>query len=214
MTKEKILAKIKRLLELSNTSKNDSEEEAKAAMLKAQELMAKYEVSIEEVSTEEEQQFAHEECEHKWDYGYRIPLGVALANNFRCKVYLSGKSVVFMGHSIDAKICKETFEFAYKFIMKKGNQIYNKKYAMGHVTKGVFNSYALGFIRGLKEALEVQSRALIIVTPPDVEQEFDVFTKNCKTHKGSTNTSRLDFDTYNQGVKDGRQFANRDKLPQ
>lgn len=214
MTKEKILAKIKRLLELSNSSKNNSEEEAKAAMLKAQELMAKYEVSIEEVSAEEEQQFAHEECEHKWDYGYRIPLGVALANNFRCKVYLSGKSVVFMGHSIDAKICKETFEFAYKFIMKKGNQIYNKKYAMGHVTKGVFNSYALGFIRGLKEALEVQSKALIIVTPPDVECEFIEFTKGCKESKSRTNTTRLDFATYNEGVRDGRQFANRDKLPQ
>ena len=54
MTKEDVLRKIKDLLALGDAARNNSEEEAKAAMLKAQQLMAKYDISTEEVEEEEE----------------------------------------------------------------------------------------------------------------------------------------------------------------
>ena len=212
-TKEKMLEKIRELLNLGNVSRNNSEEEAKAAMLKAQELMAKYDISVEEVQEEEEEVYSHEECEHKWDYAYRIPLANVLGKNFRCMVYCRGKKVVFMGHSSDAKICKATFEFAYQFIQRQGNAIYNKTYSWGRPTKGVFNSYAHGFITGLQEAFDAQCRALAIVTPQDVVDEFTEITKDWKTKR----TKNIGNDVTNQevwseGRRDGKEFLNKKQL--
>ena len=49
---EKIIDKIRKVLELSKN--NPSEEEAQAAALKAQKLMAEYHISIKEIETEVE----------------------------------------------------------------------------------------------------------------------------------------------------------------
>jgi hypothetical protein len=215
MTKDDVLRKIKDLLALGDSARNNSEEEAKAAMLKAQQLMAKYDISTEEVEGEEEEQYAHEMCEHKWDYAYRVPLANVLAKNFRCMVYFRGKSVVFMGHPSDAKICRATFEFAYKFIQKKGNSVYNKRYSMGYPTKGVFNSYAHGFIVGLQEAFNVQCKALAIVTPPDVIDEFKNLSKNWGTRNcKDISEDATDYQVFREGRIDGKKFMDKDKLPE
>lgn len=210
-TKDEMLEKVKKLLALGKASDNNSDEEAKSAMLKAQQLMAKYDISVEEVEDVEEQQFSHEVCEHKWDYAYRKPLAVILSENFRCMLYMRGNKVVFMGHSADAKVCRATFEFAYQYIMRRGNYIYNKRYSMGHRTKGVFNSYATGFLRGLEEALDAQCRALMIVTPDDVKEEFDNFTKNFET-KQTKALEATDRESYYEGKKDGKSFLDKNKL--
>lgn len=215
MSKEEMLEKVKKLLALGDASKNNSDEEAKAAMLMAQKLMAKYDISIEEVEEPEEEQYAHEMCEHKWDYAYRVPLANVLAKNFRCMVYFRGKRVVFMGHPSDAKICKATFEFAYNFIQKRGNQVYNKRYSMGYTTKGVFNSYAHGFICGLQEAFQVQCQALAIVTPPDVIDEFKNLSKDWGTRKSKDiGEDATDYQVWREGRQDGKKFMDKDKLPQ
>lgn len=214
-TKEQILDKIHKLLALGDSTRNDSEEEVKAALLKAQELMAKYDISAEEVAGEQEEQYSHETCEHKWDYAYRIPLANVLSDNFRCMVYIKGKSIVFMGHSSDAKICRAAFEAAYDFIMKKGSALYNKRYSMGLKTKGVFNSYAHGFIVGLKEAFDVQCKALAIVTPQDVIDEFSEMAKDWKSKKAKNiGDDVTDSKVWSEGRKDGKSFMNRDKLPE
>lgn len=213
--KDKILEKIKGLLALGDANRNNSDEEAKAAMLKAQELMAKYDISVEEVDGEEEQQYSHEMCEHKWDYAYRVPLATVLSKNFRCKLYKMGKKIVFMGHPSDAKICKATFEFAYDFIMKRGSAIYNRRYQLGYTTKGVFNSYAYGFISGLKEAFDVQCQALAIVTPQDVIDEFANISKDWKTKKTKNIANdATNMEAYREGVHDGKKFMDKDKLPE
>lgn len=211
-TKEEMLEKIKKLLALGDASKNNSEEEAQSAMLMAQKLMAKYDISAEEViGNEEEISYSHETCEHKWDYAYRIPLAQVLAKNFRCMLYLRGKSIVFMGHSSDAKVCKATFEFAYQFIMRKGNALYNKRYALGEVTKGVFNSYARGFIAGLQEAFDAQCQALAIITPQDVIDEFKNMSKGWNTKRGK-GLDATDAGCYHEGRRDGKEFMNKKKL--
>lgn len=216
MNKGAIVKKIEALLALSDADRNNSEEEAQAAMLKAQELMAKYDISTEQVETaENEEQYSHEECEHKWDYAYRVPLANIMAKNFRCMLYMRGKKIIFMGHPSDAKICKATFEYAYKFIMRKGNSVYNKHYAMGKRTKGVFNSYAHGFLNGLQEAFDAQCVALAVVTPPDVVDEFKNMSEGWKSKKtkdiGNDVTSG---EAWREGKSDGKSFMNKDRLPE
>ena len=214
-TRDEILEKVKALLALGDSSRNNSEEEAKAAILKAQQLMAKYDISAEEVQEGAEEKYAHEMCEHKWDYAYRIPLANVLAKNFRCMLYTHDKKVVFMGHASDAKICRATFEFAYRFIQKRGNSIYNKRYSMGYPTRGVFNSYAHGFIVGLQEAFDTQCQALAIVTPQDVIDEFANISKNWQTKKQKNiGNDATDAQVWNEGRRDGKKFMDKEKLPE
>ena len=213
MTREDALDLIQKLFNLGNKERNDSDQEAELAILKAQKLMAKYDISIEEVKEEKEPEYSHERCEHKWNYGYRIPLAQVLSKNFRCELYQLGNSVVFMGRKMDAAICRQTFEFAYKYIMKRGNQEYNRRYEMGYTTRGVFNSYAKGFIIGLKRSLDKQSVALAIVTPPDVTEKFKEMTEGWKT-KTTKMGEATDAETLHKGIKDGEQFLQRTRLPE
>ena len=125
--KSVIIDRIKRLLALGDKSRNNSEAEAKAAMLKAHELMAKYDIKLDtaEVGNIE---YKHLQCESKWNMGFRKPLAVIIAKNFRCETYLMGRggSVVFFGHDTDATIAKNVFEFAYDFALREGNKQYNR----------------------------------------------------------------------------------------
>ena len=210
-SKEEMLDKVKKLLALADSNRNDSDEEAKSALLMAQKLMAKYDISVEEVEEPEEQQYAYEACEHKWDYAFRIPLAHILAKNFRCMTYMRGKQIVFMGHASDAKVCRSTFEFAYNYIQRRGNSVYNKRYSMGLKTKGVFNSYANGFLCGLKQAFDVQCVALAIVTSPDVVDKFNEMTEGWKTTKGKRIESQ-DAEAWREGNKDGKSFMDKNKL--
>lgn len=211
--REDALDLIRKLFNLGDKEKNNSDQEAEAAILKAQKLMAKYDILLEEVQEEKGPEYSEERCEHKWDYGYRVPLAQVLAKNFMCELFMKGKSIVFMGHKMDAAICRQTFEFAYKFIMKRGNQEYNRRYEMGYTTRGVFNSYAQGFILGLKKSLDAQCVALAIITPPDVTAKFKEMSEGWdlkKTKMGSAS----DRDTFNKGYKEGKEFLQKTQLPE
>lgn len=213
MTREDALNLIQKLFNLGDKERNNSDQEAELAILKAQKLMAEYDISIEEIKEEKEPEYSHEMCEHKWNYGYRIPLANVLAKNFRCELYEMGKSIVFMGRKVDATICRQTFEFAYKYIMKRGNQEYNRRYEMGYTTRGVFNSYAQGFIIGLKKSLDEQCIALAIVTPPDVTAKFKEMSEGWK-QKTTRMGEATDVETLRKGIKDGERFLQKNKLPE
>ena len=213
MDNEKIVERIKKLLALGDKSRNIEEAEAEAALLKAHELMAKYNISVE-ITEEEKISYVHETCESKWNMGFRKPLAVIIAQNFRCETYLlgSGGSVVFFGHATDARIAREVFEFAYSFAMKEGNRCYNKNYQMGRNTQGVFNSYVRGFLQGLKEKLGEQSKALMVVTPPDVKKEYEELSKDFGKGSGGMRNTGFDADAYRQGVSDGKTVLNGRRL--
>lgn len=213
MNNEKIIEKIKGLLALGDKSRNCEEAEAEAALLKAHELMAKYNISVE-ITEDEKISYVHEVCESKWNMGFRKPLSRIIADNFRCEVYLKGNggSVVFFGHSTDARIAREAFEFAYSFAMKEGNRCYNKNYQMGRPTQGVFNSYVRGFLKGLKQKLGEQSTALMVITPADVKDQFAEMSKGFGQGSGGMRDTGFDREAYAQGVTDGRTVLNGRRL--
>ena len=213
MDNKQVLEKVKRLLALSDKSKNESEAEAEAALLKAHELMAKYDITMDEAS-EEKVAYVNEVCSSKWNMGFRKPLAAIIAQNFRCESYLmgSGGSVVFFGHATDARIAKEVFEYAYQFAMKEGNRMYNKNYQMSIPTKGVFNSYVKGFLIGLKTKLGEQSTALMVVTPADVKEAYKNMSKEFKKSSGGMRQGDFDRDAYTQGIQDGKTVMNGRRL--
>ena len=206
MDKNKVISTIQKLLELSEN--NPSEAEAESALLKAHELMARHGVSVE-YTGEEVISYAEEICDSKWNMGFRKPLGRVIAENFRCRMYLSNGSVVFMGRSMDARIAKDAFEYAYAYAMREGNKAYNRAYSLGNETRGVFNSYTLGFIKGMEEKFGEQSKALMVVTPPDVNEKFEEMSKNWKTTRGGMRLGNgIHQGVYEEGRMDGRAAVN------
>lgn len=204
----KVIDKIKKLLALSKNNSNSNE--AQNSLLKAQELMAKYNISVSESDTEDITHISVG-CEHKWDLGYRHPLGIIIAKNFRCKMYFHGKKVTFFGRDVDAKIAKEVFEYAYRFINTEGTKRYDRAYKDGVKTKGVFNSYALGFIEGLEEAFNEQCRALMIITPKDVEDKYLEMSNGWGEKSSSVRASQADIESFFEGKSDGKSFLNKKK---
>lgn len=206
---EKILNKIKNLLDLANN--NPNENEAIAAALKAQELMAKYNIELDQLEDKKETREIVEEIYHQSDKHemrkWKIGLADIIAQNFRCKVYfMNKKDVVFYGYKEDAKIALNVFTYLYEIGNKFAVRYYNKCKKEGEETRGVMNTYLVGFKDGVAEVLEKQCTALMIVTPKEVTESFEEMTSGWKTIKS---TLRLSGDTsaYSNGKSDGRDMA-------
>ena len=206
---EKILNKIKNLLDLANN--NPNENEAIAAALKAQELMAKYNIELDQLDDKKETREIVEEIYHQSDKHemrkWKIGLADIIAQNFRCKVYfMNKKDVVFYGYKEDAKIALNVFTYLYEIGNKFAVRYYNKCKKEGKETRGVMNTYLVGFKDGVAEVLEKQCTALMIVTPKEVTESFEEMTNGWKTIKS---TLRLSGDTsaYSNGKSDGRDMA-------
>lgn len=206
---EKILNKIKNLLDLANN--NPNENEALAAALKAQELMVKYNIELEQLDHKEEtreivREVYYQSGKHemkKW----KIGLATIIAENFRCKVYFINKQdVVFYGYKEDAKIALQVFTYLYETGNKFAVRYYNKCKKEGRETRGVMNTYLMGFRDGVKDVLGKQCTALMIVTPKEVSESFDEMAKKMKS---STTVLRISGDAaaYSNGKSDGRDMA-------
>ena len=210
MTTDQVIEKIKKCLALANN--NSSEEEARVALLHAQKLMAKYDIQVE-MTEEEVISYSQEMCVHRYDAAYRKPLARVIADNFRCELFLKGGKVVFFGRDLDARIAKEAFEYAYEFAMKEGNRLENKSYAEHGTARGVHSSYTAGFISGLKQALDAQCTALMIITPQDVKDEFANMSANWAHARGGFRLNgSIDHEAYARGVQDGKTVMNGRRL--
>ena len=169
--REKIISKIQKVLELSRN--NPSKEEAQAAALMAQKLLAQYHISVVDIEEMEKQVETIEEVFVEVGRGnkWKGTLAAIIAKNFRCKVYTrdSNQTIVFYGYELDASVAANTFEEMFYQGVKLANKF--KRTCTGD-TSGVFNSYVMGFCSGLREGLERQCTALMIVTPKEVEDAW------------------------------------------
>lgn len=207
---EKILNKIKNLLDMANN--NPNENEALAAALKAQELMAKYNIELDqldekketrEIVTEIYRQSGKHEM-RKW----KIGLASIIANNFRCKTFFLGRQndVAFYGFKEDAKIALQVFTFLYETGNKLAVRYYNKCKKEGSSTQGVMNTYLVGFRDGVAEVLGKQCTALMIVTPKEVVESYEEMSKDFRSMTTRMNISG-DQNAYSDGKTDGRDMA-------
>lgn len=209
---ERIISKVKKVLELSKN--NPSEVEAKAAALKAQAMMAQYHISladIEDINDIEEIFEVHVNVGkgNKWKY----LLSGIISKNFMCKRYYIGKSiVVFYGYKTDAEIASETFKFLFEFGNKSANRFYQNEKNRAERNgewfdgKGLKNAYLIGFLEGIAEVLEKQCTALMLVTPQAVEDAYKKKTQGMRTtnHNLSGSGSREGCKAREEGRITGR----------
>lgn len=208
---EKILNKIKNLLDLANN--NPNEHEAIAAALKAQELMAKYNIELDQLddAKSETREIVREVYRQSGKHEMRkwkVGLASIIAKNFRCKTYFMGSSndVVFYGFKEDAKIALQVFAFLYETGNKLAVRYYNKCKKEGRSTQGVMNTYLVGFRDGVAEVLEKQCTALMIVTPKEVTESYEKMSRGFRSMRTSLSMSG-DHNAYSNGKSDGRDMA-------
>jgi hypothetical protein len=209
MKKEKAIEIISKLLKTAS-DKGATENEAMIAALKAQELMAKYDIvltDIEEEKEEIESVKADTDAGHKWKYS----LSGIIANNFCCKVFWTNnnRTVCFYGFTHNATIARDVFNFLYNIGNRFAAREYMNARNNGRNTTGLKNTYLIGFLHGIKSVLEKQCTALMIVIPEEVKKSYEDMKSgmNMRTMNKKMNYNN-NKEVYDKGYTDGRNTAN------
>lgn len=198
---EKMIDKVKKLLELA--SNNPSEEEAKAALLKANKLIAQYNLDLSE-GTEEKIEYCVLPATHANNNGYRIPLANVIAPSFRCRTIMVGNTVHFFGRKQDAEACVAVYNYTYRVSRSLAQKLERKAKKEGRSIHGLANSYWTGFVAGIKKELDAQCKALMVVVPDDVHEQFNNRYRGCKQYSGGMRNTGFSHQAYLQGVQDGQ----------
>jgi hypothetical protein len=181
-TLDQKLHKIQSLFAKGQSTTSDSE--AQVCFLKAQELMAKWNIDAAQVqdSSDEKREVVWERVTETGGIKvqWKASLASVIAENFRCKMFYNGKGasryIVFFGLVEDAKIAHELYVKALKVIRKGQDRVNDYLYHRGLPVQGVRGDYAIGFVKGLKEAfaqqVDEQGWGLIVVTPKEVNEAY------------------------------------------
>ena len=180
----KIIDKIEKLIALSSS---DNENEAKAAMLKAQELMAKYEIEMSQINPDKAKErpvvsYTSPSFRDDWV----VDLGSLIAGNFRCRAVISSRRgsggafrLKFYGFDEDAQISINIFNYAVKVIRRRMatlRAIYAE--AGREFGRNEKMNYVEGFNAGLHQNFEDQKKqsetfALACLVPAEVNAFVD-----------------------------------------
>lgn len=214
-----IREKIEKLLALAASP---NENEAKAALLKAKELMAKNkltEADFEDAKKQELKTFRCEDIVWTTDSGriWMCNLAKLICDEYLCVAAWATKPgtrthvLHITGMEDDLEVCKAVVGYAVGFV--EGQIVTLQRKYRRQDPKVVANSYAEGFILGLQMAFEEQKEehpewGLVVVKQDEVKRyEDSLGTKSVKSRK-------TDFDplSYLRGQNDGRKFTEKKAL--
>ena len=208
---EKIIKRIEKLLALAGN--NPNEKEAEAALLKAQKLMADYGIEQSQL-TGEKITYATAISKAK-GYGYFSTLASIIGKSFSCKVIIIDSKCSFFGRTEYTQAALTAFNFAYKIMKKNARRICRENgFSSTHQSGAaqVYNSYYSGFVAGIKAKLDEQCKALMIVVPKDVEDNFGKAFPNLRIMKRHGTTAGTNYDAYKSGFNDGRSAMGKREL--
>lgn len=210
----KVMDKIKKLLAKAEGTNNEAE--AQAFLFKAQELMAKNNLDMEDLKVDSDSKEIIEDVVlsgKKTTAARNLTLALIIAKNFKVEVMLSrrpgieGKVIVFLGFKEDIKIANMTFTSISKFMEKRRRQIYKQAQKEGRETKGIREAYTQGFLKGLEEGFwkNVTEKGLVVVTPEEVRNRAQEICGNNKTT--FTQKDKRGTKEYSEGYKDGKGYG-------
>lgn len=214
-----IKEKIQKLLALASSP---NENEAKAALLKAKELMAKNkltEADFEDAKKQDLKSFKCEDISWTTDSGriWMVDLCNLICDEYLCVSAWNTvrgsrtHTLVITGMEDDLEVCKSVVGYAVGFVEGQIETL-QKRYRRQD-PKAIANSYADGFILGLEMAFEEQKEnhpewGLVVVKSEEVKgYEDKLGTKSVKTKKADFNPL-----AYMKGHNDGREFNRRKVL--
>lgn len=228
---EKVLHKVRALLNLAKNGGDPESNEAQSALLMAQRLMA--ENGINEVEVRDSAQgpqlkevlddYATEFEKLSW---WKKSLGRVIAQNFRCYSYLNKckgyTRLAFVGLKEDTEIAIIAFAFAtdsIRFGADKFMKAYRKNYILhnGHrpeisQQRGVRNNYVEGWISGLdaqyNEQVSKEGWGLVLTKDELVTQTYkDLGLKRGQSPQYTRRESLAGQNAYAKGYKDGKGFS-------
>ena len=213
-----IKEKITKLLALAQSPEP---EEAKAALLRARELMAKHKLRPEDVDAPEAngvlKALVDVTCTKMTD-PWAVQLAAVIAERYCCVAYHTrgvGKktsTIGFMGLPDDLDVCKEIYLYAYSCVKSRCAEIKREhRSEAGGVIRELCNTYGWAFCRGLEDAYNEQAEehqdwGLIMAVPQTVRD-----AANQKLGKASAYGEESEVSAWNQkyddvGYQDGKNF--------
>lgn len=188
---DKILEKIRNLLELAEDGNRD--EESQTALLMAQKLMLKYKISHNELSQSSQPEIIIKSLSYyKRIYWWEKLLVRIIAENFRVMFYLQSnrlphqtsvqRKIVLMGYPEDVALAHEMFHLAADAMKYYASQHLLHEMSEGQSVSDLRRSYYQGFLDGLDEKFAAQRQqmqqedvqyALVIQVPNEVKRAFN-----------------------------------------
>lgn len=205
----KIISKVQNLLELAYDAPND--EEGQTALLMAQKLMVKHNLSMSDIKASQKNDNIGETVGH-WEYRmvwWKEKLAAILGENFRCKTIrrrLVEKGItqmIFFGYDTDAELCTKVYEGALLYLD------YRLKRLFPTVSKARWKdykkSYLLGFLDGLDQRFKNQTQsseefALMVQVPAEVLEEQARQMGNLKNRTAKVQLQEMDVEAFYQGL--------------
>lgn len=218
---EKVLSKIQKALALAKN--NSSAEEAQNAMLLAQKLMIKHNLTLNDLEVDQDPSRTIREVEvirTKIQWWQKI-LASIIAENFRCYTYTSSHnhmtSLYFVGMELDARLASNVFTMANESI-RYFSLLYMKRKEIKRKWKRKYtlrNDYITGYLSGLahkfKKQVKTESLEVLLVKEDTLiryyeQKDFEV------EHLKLKNTSS-DRTAIVEGFMEGTKFEySRDKI--
>ena len=208
--------KIRKLLALAQSPE---EAEAKVALLRARELMAKHkltEADLEEAKNQAVRNVLSDiTCSKRRD-PWIVNLSAVIGESYCCKGYrrhtkgCQTQTVGFIGLEDDVEICVAIFKYAVDCIRAEVKTI--KKELDGYYPQYIkqqCDSYGFGFVNGIDKALKGQDEekhddwGLVLVMPQEVVEASQHLRKG--DFKARTEEA-IDPRAYVQGYEEGKEF--------
>ena len=208
--------KIKKLLALAESP---NENEARAALLKARQLMVEHKLTEVDWGRVEKQTVKKIQTEitcNKRKNPWIVKLSAVIGENYCCQGYRIHKQrkqtqqIGFVGLEDDVEICVIIFSYAVSCVLSELNRIkketacYDNRYI-----KKLCDSYGYGFTTGVQEAFQRQQKenkqrwGLVLVMPKEVQEAVKDWSKQMFKAKSQEDISN---EAYTQGYEQGKQF--------
>lgn len=219
MDKSEIIRKLQALFNIATEGSGATDAEYQTALLQARKLMAKYNIEMSEVD------FANGKLReaHEEDSGimfntrycmWKLPLASVMAKHCACDVMMRRKynskssKILFVGEGENPTIVKEMFMNTVLHIENNIYKIHDELYDCTSMYRySASDSYAKGFIDGLRKQYEEQDRvdeslSLILVRPESIDEFFK--KNDVRSTVYETSSSRVHVSSkYNEGYSDG-----------
>lgn len=196
-------------------AESPNENEARDALLKARELMAKYKIAESEASEAKEQRavrfmtgITYSARRNPWVVGLAYTIAANhCARSFSTKMKgKQTKEIGIIALSDDIDINVELFKYAYDCVLSETAKLRREK---GVVSA---DGYGAGFVLGLDQAYKEQQKSaesdwgLVLVTPQAV---LDTVSKMGKERKTKIKCEQSDYD---KGFADGQKFHEQKRI--
>lgn len=211
--------KIRKLLALAESP---VEAEAKAALLKARQLMAEHKLREEDCLEPEKlkvkKALVGVTCTKRLN-AWMTDLSATIAENYCCTAFRSRRhrmqtiEIGFIGFEDDFEVCERIFKYAVDCVLSRCKAIrreYRDIYTGKHLGK-MCDAYGYGFARGVAEAFERQTQenqewGLALVIPQAVKDEADKMGEGSAFKEAAAPEHISEIYAMQEGYEDGQEF--------